>query len=360
MNQQPVRKLIIDDYPQLVLPRLAVALGLKEAIFLQQLHYWINKSKNQHDNRYWVYNTIEEWKEQLPYLSGSTIRRIINALRDQDILIATDKYNRSKTDRRLWYTIDYALVEGLCENVPMVETPIEEPVEDDPSMSGLPNDEEVNLTINADTESQDIENTMQSLADSIGSVMDNIASHTPVAQNGQVELLRMDKSSCSKWANGVDQNEQVELSKVSNSIDQNEQMELPKMSKSTIYTKTTPETPSETSDNDNAETEKSNAVVVLNSPLKSSLIDHGIQELIVDQWLTKYEEAYVQEKLDLMEATANRKGVANAVGFLVKAIKDDWKAAPKFNPEKMDPSMLSQDERRAKYIPDEFKHIIRG
>lgn len=35
-------KLLIDDYPIQVLPKLAKVIGLNEAIILQQLHYWLN------------------------------------------------------------------------------------------------------------------------------------------------------------------------------------------------------------------------------------------------------------------------------------------------------------------------------
>lgn len=36
-------KLLIDDYPIQVLPKLAKEIGLNEAIFLQQVHYWLKK-----------------------------------------------------------------------------------------------------------------------------------------------------------------------------------------------------------------------------------------------------------------------------------------------------------------------------
>ena len=35
--------LLIDDYPILVLPKLANEIGLNEAIVLQQMHYWLKK-----------------------------------------------------------------------------------------------------------------------------------------------------------------------------------------------------------------------------------------------------------------------------------------------------------------------------
>ena len=36
-----MNNLLIDDYPILVLPKLATEIGLNEAIVLQQIHYWL-------------------------------------------------------------------------------------------------------------------------------------------------------------------------------------------------------------------------------------------------------------------------------------------------------------------------------
>ncbi|HDE3362621.1 TPA: DnaD domain protein, partial [Staphylococcus aureus] len=41
-----MNKLLIDDYPIQVLPKLAELIGLNEAIVLQQIHYWLNNSKH--------------------------------------------------------------------------------------------------------------------------------------------------------------------------------------------------------------------------------------------------------------------------------------------------------------------------
>lgn len=49
-------------------PTLAVQIGLNESIFLKQLHYWIKKSKNHRNGKKWVFNTLEQWQKQLPFL----------------------------------------------------------------------------------------------------------------------------------------------------------------------------------------------------------------------------------------------------------------------------------------------------
>ena len=106
-------KLLINEHPLQVLPGLATAIGLNEAILLQQIHYWLQTSKHDIDDRKWIYNSISKWQEQFPFWSESTIRRTINSLRKQELLLVTDEYNKLPIDKTLWYTIDYAAFERL-------------------------------------------------------------------------------------------------------------------------------------------------------------------------------------------------------------------------------------------------------
>ncbi|NNV07520.1 DnaD domain protein [Geobacillus sp. MMMUD3] len=98
--------LLLDDQPLVILPQLAVAIGLNESIVVQQLHYWLEKSENVHDGYKWVYNTYEDWQAQFPFWSESTIRRIITKLEKIGIIVAAN-FNRSKIDKTKWYRIDY-------------------------------------------------------------------------------------------------------------------------------------------------------------------------------------------------------------------------------------------------------------
>jgi len=112
-------KLLIDDKPVMVLPKLAVAIGLNEAIVLQQIHYWLKifeeaqSTSHYHDGRWWVYNTREEWSKNFPWWkSEATAWRALTALRDSGLVIAGN-YNKLKIDRTLWYTIDYKALDKL-------------------------------------------------------------------------------------------------------------------------------------------------------------------------------------------------------------------------------------------------------
>lgn len=76
-------KFLVGERPIILIPSLAVKLGMKEAIVLQHVHYWLSVSRNEKDGRKWVYNTYEEWKKQLPFWSLSTIKRTIAILEEK-------------------------------------------------------------------------------------------------------------------------------------------------------------------------------------------------------------------------------------------------------------------------------------
>lgn len=105
--------LLINEEPLVVLPMLAVAIGLNEAIVLQQVHYWLRKqSAHVINDRRWIYNTYEQWQEQFPFFSESTIKRIFQSLEERKIIIS-QQIEKSNWNRRKWYSIDYDLLETL-------------------------------------------------------------------------------------------------------------------------------------------------------------------------------------------------------------------------------------------------------
>lgn len=107
-------KLLINEHPLMLLPSLATAIGLNEAIILQQIHYWIDPriNKNYHQNKYWVYNSYQQWLLQFPFLSKRTLRRAINELEKRELLICA-VFNKTPFDKTKWYTIDYDMLNKL-------------------------------------------------------------------------------------------------------------------------------------------------------------------------------------------------------------------------------------------------------
>lgn len=106
--------LLISEPPLQVLPSLAVKVGLKEAIVLQQFHYWLQRSGNNRDGYKWVYNSYDEWHKQFPFFSKVTLRRTINSLEKQGYLVSGN-YNKAGFDKTKWYRIDYQRLNKACD-----------------------------------------------------------------------------------------------------------------------------------------------------------------------------------------------------------------------------------------------------
>jgi len=125
MNEQ-AGKLLIEEPPLQVLPTLARKIGLNEAIFLQQLHFWLRNSPHEIDGKKWVYNTHEEWAKQFSFWSIHTLRRTIEYLEKCGLVISTTKYNQSKVNRTKWYSINYNLLSRMA-NLPVQVSNLDSP-----------------------------------------------------------------------------------------------------------------------------------------------------------------------------------------------------------------------------------------
>ncbi len=104
--------LLYSENPLVVNPELAEKIGLNEAIVLQQLHYWSQKSTIEHDGYVWVYNTIEQWREQFRFFSADTIKRTLKKLKEAG-LVRVERLSKDKRDRTNYYAIDYKKLESL-------------------------------------------------------------------------------------------------------------------------------------------------------------------------------------------------------------------------------------------------------
>lgn len=104
-------KLVISEPPLQVLPSLAVAVGLNEAIIVQQLHYWLNNSGAgvEHDGHRWIFNTYAEWQKNFPFWSIPTIQRIFASLEKQEVLISC-QLGKSALDMTKYYRINYPVL----------------------------------------------------------------------------------------------------------------------------------------------------------------------------------------------------------------------------------------------------------
>jgi uncharacterized phage protein (TIGR02220 family) len=107
MEERLLKKVLVTkENPLVILPSLAMKIGLREAIILQQIYYWLTK-KDAHviEGRRWTYNTYKEWQKQFPFWSETTIKRSFLNLEKQGLLISAN-WNILKMDKTKWYTIN--------------------------------------------------------------------------------------------------------------------------------------------------------------------------------------------------------------------------------------------------------------
>jgi hypothetical protein len=89
-------------------PELAVQYGVEEAVFIQNLRFWIQRNEanehNFHKGKYWVFNSQRAWLRLFPYWTRRQLRRIVDKLREIGAL-EVDCFNESPYDRTAWYTL---------------------------------------------------------------------------------------------------------------------------------------------------------------------------------------------------------------------------------------------------------------
>lgn len=108
--------LLMTSRPIVINPDLAYSIGLNEAIALQQINYWLKETTSgmERDGVRWIYNTTEQWLEQFPFWSESTLKRTFTRLKTLGVL-KIEQLNKSQRDMTNFYTINYEseLLDGV-------------------------------------------------------------------------------------------------------------------------------------------------------------------------------------------------------------------------------------------------------
>lgn len=106
--------LLLEDRPLMVLPKLAEAIGLENAIVVQQL-FWLMKNPANGktiDEERWIFNTYQTWQEQyFPFWSERTLRRIFTELEGLKIIQTCQP--EGVMSRRKYYRIGNGIVNLL-------------------------------------------------------------------------------------------------------------------------------------------------------------------------------------------------------------------------------------------------------
>lgn len=118
---------LLEERPILVYPTLATLAGINKAVILQQLHFLLNSTKEAKsqshfmDERWWVYNSYDEWHEHFPWIAVGTIKRLFIELEEMGIVLSKQGVAPDGTldphDRRKWYAIAYEQWDGWVERM---------------------------------------------------------------------------------------------------------------------------------------------------------------------------------------------------------------------------------------------------
>lgn len=112
-GQRQTSRLLINEAPLQVLPSLAAAIGLNEAIVLQQIHFLLGSHESIYeDDQRWIHRTMSEWTAQFSWWNTKTVQRTFTNLRKLK-LVLTANHNLNKWDHTLSYRIDYDALEAL-------------------------------------------------------------------------------------------------------------------------------------------------------------------------------------------------------------------------------------------------------
>jgi hypothetical protein len=106
------RSLLIDESPLQVIPALAKAIGLNEAIMLQQIHYWSRISEHEKDGRRYVAMSAPDMAEKFCFWSEATVKRTVASLREKGLLLVTKK-SKTSWERVNWCAVDYDVLNHL-------------------------------------------------------------------------------------------------------------------------------------------------------------------------------------------------------------------------------------------------------
>lgn len=113
--------LLLDDRPLQVLPKLAIRIGLNEAIVLQQLHWLLQGPTNGRKiaEHKWIFNTVDEWRAQyFQFWSNRTIKTIFANLSRMGLIETCQPEGR--LSRRKYYRVNLDQVQRISDGAKFV------------------------------------------------------------------------------------------------------------------------------------------------------------------------------------------------------------------------------------------------
>lgn len=83
---------------------LAKTIGLNESIVVEKLYEHVEKAGTPLNGQVWIERTYEDWQEDFPFWSITTIKRIFASLKKQG-LILIEQHGKHCYDRTNWYAL---------------------------------------------------------------------------------------------------------------------------------------------------------------------------------------------------------------------------------------------------------------
>ena len=86
----------------------ATKYGVACALLLEHIRHWVTENRangvNRHNGKYWMYKSIKGFSMSYPYFTENKIRRAIEKLRNEGLII-TGHFSKGECTRTLWYTL---------------------------------------------------------------------------------------------------------------------------------------------------------------------------------------------------------------------------------------------------------------
>lgn len=129
-------KLLINQPPIMYQPMLAASIGLREAILVQQIHFWARTNQEVgnrnyfRDEHWWAVALSEWWQNRLAF-PASTFWRVLRALRDREDPLIFSFRESDGRGNPLWLRVNYNALNDIAElmnSEPSVSLPPEKPI----------------------------------------------------------------------------------------------------------------------------------------------------------------------------------------------------------------------------------------
>lgn len=92
-------------------PELAIKYGLTEAVILGYIEFWIKQNEahgrkeNFKNGRWWMFNPVAKFSEDMPYLTSNQVRRALERLEREGAILVEKNFNKLGRDRTRWFTL---------------------------------------------------------------------------------------------------------------------------------------------------------------------------------------------------------------------------------------------------------------